>query len=118
MAVATAVQVVVVTCPAGSADTVTVEAASRMPVGFPAPSPEMYAVSASAPIRSPNSVVMKPDRSKAESVNNSSDTMIFVPALYADKDAFVIVSSEGVYDPDSAIQAADPCVRFRGMLNV
>src|SRR5262245_15290681 len=40
--------------------------------------------------------------------------MIFVVALYADKVTCVIVSSEGVYDPDSATQLAEPCVPATG----
>jgi len=35
--------------------------------------------------------------------------MIFVPPLNAESETFVIVSSLGVYEPDSAIHAPVPC---------
>ena len=60
-----AAHVVVVTWPAASVAADTAEAASVMPVGLPEPSPEMNAASASAPIRSPSSVLINGSRSNS-----------------------------------------------------
>ena len=98
-----------VALPVAAATVATPFPAATMPSGFPEPSPCAKAASSSSASRCPSSSPRYASKLSITSSSNSSETIVFVAALWAPMLTWAKVSSEAVTAAFSATQEPVPC---------